>query len=514
MSVEVLNIEDPTWFEDRIRLILDPYFDREFFTNLIHCIDRKKSLRDVFEASVAEIDLNGEFNEDADRALSHLFYSYQAAHALREGYQWLAMAQGLYTLGLYRGNAVKPLTLSNRESIASEATTIEEFQKSLSLEARRVSSYEKAWAGFQFLMENRSTRTKALEVLLETALYEGDLQSVVLVAKAVDASFSTGWQKTSQMLRRAFERLWDEGKDFEVSPTYKRGLSLEKSRSLTGTAAIGGEWQEDWSEELWHRASDESLESAWEWMHQLGQKGASLDQLLCASDLLRGRCLFTMKKEQWPVAMQSLVYGDAVRTAARWIPAKKSLMIACSLADVVELAQVVQVTSVDRPTGDSLREAFSGNIGKNQLVLRLDDACEKGDRDHALELLSLIVKDKGLSHSVSDRLLLMASKQDGWTYDFSSIPVAMILTSAYQEAIRLNMNIQLAHDVLYGLLRFLSDQRSSAVERVKHTGHYEDGGMYKSTFDVSSGARIVERFVFNQMRNAQRIFVWPSEGKG
>ena len=43
-------------FRENIQLMLDPYFDREFFTNLIYLIDRNKTARDVFEAVAAGLD--------------------------------------------------------------------------------------------------------------------------------------------------------------------------------------------------------------------------------------------------------------------------------------------------------------------------------------------------------------------------------------------------------------------------------------------------------------------------
>src|SRR6056297_2059279 len=107
MAHDILKIED--WFKQRVRLITDPYFEREFFTNLIHCIDRKKSLRDLFEMTLEVCQENGEDSEASDRALLHLFYSYQAAQFVRESYQWLPLAQGLFNLSLFCGDAKKPL---------------------------------------------------------------------------------------------------------------------------------------------------------------------------------------------------------------------------------------------------------------------------------------------------------------------------------------------------------------------------------------------------------------------
>lgn len=512
MSEHISELTD--WFKQRIRLISDPYFDREFFTNLIYLIDRKKTPREVFEAVVSEIDTTGGFSPDTDRALCHLFYAYQAANFLRESYQWLPLAGGIYGLAMYRSErATEPLALSGRAVISSQASTVDEFQSQIRLEARRVSSYEKAWASFQFLLENRSTRSTALSILMQSLIYEGDLLSVALLSRACDASFATGWKQHSVLLRRAFERFWEEGKDFEVSEFYQKALSLEKSRAIEFKKGAPIAWREEWSEEFWHRVSEESLESSWEFLHQLSTDGLSLDQALCLLDLGRGRALFGIREDQWPIVTKSLLYADAIRTAIRWSPEKASLYLGASLANLVNCAQKVsKVRATKLP--ESLPYLLSKNLSKNQMLLRLDDACERGNEAEALRLLSILAEDSEMSHSLADRLLLMACKQDVWTYDFSSIPSALIITHAYAEAVRLRMQSKLAKDALFGLLRFLSDQRAEALNEVKVTGNYGDGGMYHSPFDVSGGARIVDRFVFNQMRNAQRIFIWPTEGKG
>jgi len=511
MAEHISEIQD--WFKQRIRLICDPYFDREFFTNLIYLIDRKKSLSEIFEAAVQEIDETGEFTEETDRALCHLFYAYKAANFLRESYQWLPLAGGLYGLAMYRGNANKPLQLSGREPIPSQASTIEEFQSQIRLEARRVSSYEKAWSSFQFLLENRSTRSRALSVLVQSLIYEGDLLSVALLTQACDASFATGWKKHSVLMRRAFERFWEEGKDFEVSEFYQKALNIEKARPIEFKRGAPAVWKDEYSEEFWHRVSEESLESAWEFLSQLAADGLSLDQVLCLLDLGRGRAFFGMRADQWPIVTKSLLYADAIRTAVRWSPDKASLYLGASLANLVDCAQRISKVRATHFSGD-LPYVLSKDVSKNQLILRLDDACERGDEGEALRLMNILVTNRELSHSLADRLVLMASKQDVWTYDFSTIPVAFVLTQAYQESIRLKMESRLARDALFGLLRYLSDQRAESLDEVKATGNYGDGGLPLSPFDVSGGARIVDRFVFNQMRNAQRIFVWPTEGKG
>jgi len=508
-----MNLDD--WFENKIKLICDPYFDREFFTNLIFCIDRKKTLREIFEASLREVDQTGEYTEDVDRCLLHFFYAYQAAHYLRENYQHLALAQGLYTMALFRSDGKYPLELKLGGRIGSQAATVEEFRKSIRLEVRRVSSFDAAWASLLFLMENRSTRAQCLEVLIETCIREGNLLTTELLLKSIDLSFSTAWKKTEFIMKRAFECFWEGGLETDTPDYYSKALGLLKSRENMELKFSGGkEWKEEWAEELWHRMTKESVESAWEWIAQICSEGATYDQLVCALHLARGRALFTMRASQWPIVTESLLYASALEAAGRWVPSKCLFYIALSLCEFIHSCQLVQSQIPGRPDGSKLPEGFSKNISKNQLVLRLDDATERGDHPHALELIALLVRERSLSHHVSDRLVLMASKQDGWTYKQMSIPTAFILAGAYEDAVRLKLSSSLCFDALYGLLRFLSDQRQEAVEDVKRTGNYGDGGLYHSPFDVSSGARIVHRYVFNQMRNAQRIFIWPTEGKG
>src|SRR5690606_26078060 len=121
---------------------------------------------------------------------------------------------------------------------------------------------------------------------------------------------------------------------------------------------------------------------------------------------------------------------------------------------------------------------------------------------HALELMAVIHKESGLSHSVCDRLILAAAKQDGWTYDMKTIPCAMILSKAFESCARLGIKGSTVEDGLYGFIRFLAHERRVAIDDVKQTGTYGDG-MARSQFDVSAGARVRDRFVFNQMRNAQ-----------
>lgn len=512
MEAQFSSIDD--WFELRMRLVCDPYFDREFFTNIIHCIDRKKTLRDVFEASLKEIDCSKAHDDLTDRALLHLLYAYQAANYLRESYQWLPLVQGVYSLAMFRGDAKKPLERNPYESVEERGCNLEEFEKLLTPAARRVSPFDSAWGSLVFLLQNRSTRSEAIRILTEASFHEDDILTTCLVMKALEAAFASGWKNLDVILKRAFQRFWESGLDLETSEFFTKARALLEAQDIEANLSGGAEWKAEWSEELWHRVTKQSIESSWEWMAQLAKEGASLDQLFCSMDLIRGRLLYGMKTTQWPLVTESLLFSSAIGTAARWETKSKSFYLAASLAELGKLAQLLNTSTPQRPTGDHILDGISQNISKNQLILRLDDACEKGDAKHALDILAVIVKDKGLAHSVSDRLVLMASKQDGWTFDQTTLPTSLILTKAYETAVRTKVSMNLASDALFGLLRYLSDQRSSALQEVKRTGNYGDGGMDKSPFDVSGGARIVDRYVFNQMRNAQRIFIWPTEGKG
>src|SRR4051812_4451816 len=99
-------------FRQKVQLMLDPYFDREFFTNLFYCIDRKKRLREIFEAAVREMNLTETWTKDLDGGLLHLFFSYQVSSLVRENYQWLPISNGLYTASLQRGNGQKPVKVT------------------------------------------------------------------------------------------------------------------------------------------------------------------------------------------------------------------------------------------------------------------------------------------------------------------------------------------------------------------------------------------------------------------
>jgi hypothetical protein len=515
MSQIRANVDNATdWFEIKMRLVLDPYFEREFFTNIIHCIDRHKSLRDLFEQAVVEVDETGEYNDDVDRSLLHLFYAYQTSNSLREGYQWLPLSQAFYSLALSRGEARRPLDKKESMAVVSRACQLDEFEKMIRREARKVNSYEQAWSSFLFLLEGRSTRSKALAIVVSQMSQESDDLSLSLLLKSIDLAFGFAWKRNPSLLKRSFERFWTRPSTAPLPSSIAKAASLLSSGGLQAPVSSSVEWKLDWSEDLWHRLYRESVESAWEKLGELAKEGCGLDQMMNLLDLFRGRLLYGMGQEQWPLVTRSLVRADAWRAACRWLPEKRELYLAASLADFCTVAQRIQYLAPTRPTGESIYGNFSENMTKNQLVLRLDDVVEKGDRETAYELMALLTREKSMSQSLSDRLLLMASKQDSWTYDRSTIPTARLLTQAYQWGIQMGLPDLACGDGVLGLLRFLSDQRIKSLLETKTLGQYKDGGMSRSVFDVSGGARIVDRFVFNQLRNAQRIFIWPNEGKG
>lgn len=507
---------DPEWFQRKIALICDPYFEREFFTNLIFCMDRDKNLRDIMEEALACFERGGEQNDDLDRAILHLFYAYQASSFLRESYQALPVFQALFAIATFRSDGSVPITHSETKRHTAQAASLKEFQAILRRESRRVSSFDQAWSQLLFFLGNRSMRTRALQILIQTALLEADVLTAALLMKAIDLSFANAWKNSDVIMKRAFERFWEKGIRKKRSNVVGQALSLTQSAPLDLPVTSSKEVSEETVERFWAIATTETPESLWSFIHSQSES-LSFDRVFSILELVRGRSLFTMKLEQWPLVSKSVTYAAALRSAARWVPEQRALYLASSVIDVVRLVQLVSQdvpqSSPDAASSKSLSE-LSKNLSKNQLVLRLDDACEKGDRRHALELMKLIVSDRGLSHSVSDRLVLMACKQDAWTYDQMTIPLAMNLTQAYQDADRLKLLGSLSSDALYGLLRFLSDQRQKALQDKVDRGHYEDGGLKESTFDVSGGARILDRFVFNQLRNSQRIQVWPSEAKG
>lgn len=500
-------------FTEKIQLALDPYFDREFFTNLIHVLDRGMSLGEVFEATLEDLSLAPARSLETDRSILQLFYAFQASSSLRQSYQSLPLFQSLYSLALFRSDGRRPIERVATEEESAMATTLEDFQRLIRPGSRRVEPVDRAWSYFLFLMDNRSMRAGCIELIIDECFRSCDELSSSLLLKAFDLAFSRGWTKNELILRRAFESFWLSARKKLQSEKMNKAESLLAAQSLEAKHSGGVNWKADWIEELWHRIQKETAESAWEWMLQLGREGVSRDQLLCSLQILRGRMLGGMRHEQWGNVTKSVRYAASLESAARWVPRSKDLYIAASLVDLVSCLRLVGFEAQERASGDELLSGLSINLSKNQLILRMDDACEKGDRRHAEQLLSLVVKDRGLTHSVSDRLLLMACKQDAWTYDQSTLLTAYCLTSAYQQGVRVGLPSEMASDAVFGLLRYLSDQRDRVLDEVKRQGHYGDH-LKRSTFDVSGGARIVERFVFNQVRNAQRIQTWPSEGKG
>lgn len=512
-------------FLEKVSLICDPYCDREFFTNLIYCLDRQKSIRDVFEAALDAV-LPDVASDSLDSAFLHFFYSYQAANSMRENYQWLPMAQGLYALMIQRGDGQKPLFGRKVvETPPSKAMTPAEFESAIRRDVRKVEPRDSVWQGLLFLLENRSTRSQAVKALIRTALVESDPLTFELIVKAVDLSLSSGWRSQNKLLWRAFNRFWSQ----EAAPeVVVQGLRLSKSQVLT-KVHDAGKWSKEWTEDLWRLASTMGAESAWSQMVNWAEAGANIDQLFSALSALRARTLYAMSSDQWPRVAASLVYGDALQSAARWLPEEADQYLAISLVEFSKLARLLGEKIPDRPTGKSVLDGASKNISKDRLVLRLDDCVERGAREEALELMAAILKDEGLSHSIADRLMLMAAKQDGFTFHMRTLPMAFIISRGFESCRRLGVTGLGVEDALFGLLRFLSDQRDISLEIVQKTGTYGDGlvkyqgekgvwakaygygGLPLSQYDVSGGARIVDRFVFNQIRNAQRVKLWPSD---
>src|SRR5690606_3157538 len=98
---------------------------------------------------------------------------------------------------------------------------------------------------------------------------------------------------------------------------------------------------------------------------------------------------------------ESILYGDALQAAARWVPLEKVALLGVSLVDLTKLAQMVSSDTPVRPTGRSVLDGTSKNIPKDRLILRLDDAIERGDRGSCLELMAVILGDQGLSHTLT-----------------------------------------------------------------------------------------------------------------
>lgn len=494
-------------FKEKIAMLSDPYYDREFFTHLIYCIDRGQTVRTIFEAMTAQISASPTFSEDLDKSLLQLFYAFQCSSLLRENYQWLPMAQALYAVSLNHGDGKAPLGFRELNDVGPSATNLADFTEAIRRETRNVVSPEASWGGLLFLLENRTTRAQAVGALLGYAVLNSDALSLELLTKGVEVSVACGWKANSIILRRPFARFWANPKPLQV---VAQGWRL--SKALTSSPSGSGEihWSPEWSEEFWNRLTQQSVESAWEHVDRLMSKGASIDQMFTLFALLRGRCLFSMKSEQWARVTASLLYGDALQTAARWCPDLRVPILATSLCELSRIAQMIGTAVPLRPTGAHVLDGVSKNISKDRLILRLDDLVERGERHEALEVMAVILKDQGLSQVLCDRLVLMAAKQDAWTFDQKTLPVAHLLTRAFDQALRLGMSGGLLVDAIYGLLRLLSDERDLALEVVDRTGTYGNS-LPRSQYDVSGGARIVDRFVFNQMRNAQRVKIWPSD---
>jgi hypothetical protein len=503
-------------FREKISLISDPYFDREFFTNLIYCMDRDKTPRDVFEAVMQEVSISPEFTPDFDRSILNLFYSYQASSSVKANYQWLPLSQGIYAMALFRGDGQNMVSAGRWEKTEPQGCSAEEFEALIRPASRAVESKKAAWASFLFLIENRSSRAQAIASFLKTVINEASPLTTNMVVQSLGVALASGWRANEEILKRAFDRFWEKEICSEAV-IHGRRLVDSSSIDLKLISEAGrrqAAWKEEWVEDLWSRLAGQSSEAAWELIEQMIKEGAHLEQIFAVLTMLRGRCLCAMKTEQWAKVTSSILYGNSLSSASRWLTqedAKEKLhLLASNLCDLSVIAQLVGPKFPDRATGESILDGASKNISKDRLVLRLDETIECGIRGESQELLAVILNDRGLSHSVGDRIMLMASKQDAWTYNHRTIPVTYTLTQAFEACRRLKAEGPFLHDGLAGLLRFLCDQREGAIEQVKETGTYGNA-VSLSQYDVSDGARIVDRFVFNQFRNAQRVKIWPSD---
>jgi len=463
----------------------------------------------VFDAVLREVCKSASFTEELDKGLLHLFYSYQASSVVKENYQWLPLAQGIYSMALFRGDGEKLVERRENFSDRSEAITAEEFKSLIRLEVRDVEPIERAWTGLLFLLENRTMRGKAIEALVEEALRSCDALTIKLIMKGLDLSLSSGWKSCDALLGRAFQKFWSSRKQNEQAILLGQRLAITGRFGQLKLDDPTPVWRADWTDELWRKLSTESAESVWQTYERWVGEGVSLDQLFGIQMLFRGRCLFAMKSEQWPRVCESIEFADALLSASRWLPQARLTFLAIHLFDLIEVVRQTGSTTPALPTGQDILDGVSKNISKDRLILRLEDAVERGERQHALELMAVILKDQGLTHSMTDRVVLMASKQDGWTFDFKTLSTATVLTRAFDAVPRWGFKGDAIAETLYGLLRFLSDERELSTQMAKKTGTYGEG-LSHSQFDVSSGARIVDRFVFNQMRNGQRIKIWPS----
>lgn len=490
-------------FTEKMAMVADPYFDREFFTNLIYCMDRQKSARDILTGFLEQALHTENPTDEFDRSLLQLLVAFQVSSEIQETYRWLPLAQAMYSMSLFRSEGLKPLLPKAWSAIEPQATTIQAFSEVIRKETRAVESPERAWAGFLFLLQNRTTRSQAISVLLSYAVLNSDALTLSLLAKSVEISMAFGWARNDLILKRAFDRFWSKPGALQIAA---QGWRLSKVVSEEGTAAEGvvdGQGVED----LWNRISAQTPEAAVEILNRMIQKGVSYAQIHSLLTLLRGRCLFLMKTEQWPRVCSSLVYGEALQTAGVWAQELKAALVSISLCELVSVAQLVGGRLQPRPSGQQILESASPDTAKDRLILRLEDACERGERFESLEVLAAILTT-GLSHSLSDRFLLMACKQDAWTFEQRTMPTAAALVRGMEFALRHQLRGPWVNDAAFGLIRFLGDQRDLALDVVQTTGTYGDR-MKRSQYDVSGGARIVDRFVFNQMRNAQRVKIWP-----
>ncbi len=496
---------EPSKWNEMIGMLSDPYYDREFFTNLFYCVDRKKSVRDLFEGFVGQMNSDTKTSDELDKSLLQLFYAFQASSLVNESYQWLPMGQAMYSASLFRGNGREVLGYRDFITTEPQASTAEEFAQLIRKETRAVESPEKAWASLLFLLNHRTSRTQAISTLLSYSVMNSDPLSLQLLSKAVDVAMACGWNSNAVVLARPFARFWTHPKPLEV---VNQGWRL--SRAVSHFAEGDGAWEESWAEEVWNRLSQQTPEAAWEKIESMFKKGMTFDQAFALLGCLRSRALYYMKSDQWPRATASLLYGESLQTVARWCPEIRTQLLATSVVELSKLAQLVVDVTPLKPSGARILDGASKNISKDRLILRLDDLVERGERHEALEVMSVILKDQGLSQSVCDRLILMASKQDGWTFDQRTMATAVAVTKGYDQALRTGLQGAFLSDAIFGLLRFLSDEREASTQVTRATGTYGDG-LPKSQYDVSGGARIVDRFVFNQMRNAQKIKIWPSD---
>ncbi len=497
---------DQSSFQSKMDQVMDPYYDREFFTNLIFCIDRRCSLREVFESALRSLNQSSHWNSELNRGFYNILVSFLAAGQMRENYQWLSLTNALYGLTIYRGNGQKPLELQELAGSQPSASSLDSFKSMIRREVRAVEPRERAWTSFLFLVDQRSMRPETISSLLQEAVATCRPLEFAILVKGFEAALAAGWKNSAITLRKPFEMFWASR---ETHPHLVRAQALVSSGGLSfgdGLSSVSTAVES----EFWRRLREEGPESTWAYLRELSTQGLSQEQAFCLLSLVRGRGLYEMKAEQWARMTDSVLWGEALVSASQFSLGGVDLWLALNILEASETLRLLPQNLITRPTGDKVLDGVSLTISKDRLILRLDDVVEQGKQEEALELLAVILQDAGLSRTLTDRLLLMAAKQDSWSFDFKVFPMAFILTSAFQRALRIGLNGSLSRDALYGLLRWLSDVREISMRIVKQTGTYGDG-MSLSQYDVSDGARIVDRFVFNQMRNAQRVKVWPSD---